>query len=544
MVPWLAAGPTSHMSFAYERSSLAELEGLDLSTWRVAFSGAEPIRAETLRRFAEAFGPCGFSDSAFYPCYGLAEATLLVTGGQGPGKVEKCCFDAAELQENGRAVPVERATNQRESSLELVGCGRPLMGEEVLVVDSDTRLHCDDGVVGEIWIRGRNVARGYRNRRTESGETFNGRLADSREDSFLRSGDLGFIRDGSLFVTGRLKELLIIRGRNHYPHDLEATVQGSHEQLIPGGGAAFLIGGPGDDDLLVLVQEVDRATDQAQWKLIINDIRRNVTAEHDVFVHEVILIRMGTLPRTTSGKVRYADVKRQYLDGELGVVSRWSFAENANRPEEQNAIRGRLHTSDLTLLLQLPSIDDREKLAAELQTRLMTWLRQLTDVPQDELEPHRPFAEYGLDSLSAVELIGRLEEGLGLKLSPTVAWTYPTPASLARHISGLMTSSDGPNSEPQSAPQDTEDSFEQLLSQLEELPEEEVAAMLARNDRSGDASMTSTTERLERLSPQKLALLKMAMGDRGQHCRAHRDRRDGVPFCRSIERRRLLAADP
>jgi acyl-CoA synthetase (AMP-forming)/AMP-acid ligase II/acyl carrier protein len=477
----VSGGPNFAYELCVRKIRPRELEGLDLSSWRVAFSGAEPIRAETLRRFSEAFGSCGFSESAFYPCYGLAEATLLVTGGQGPGKVTKCSVQAAELQENGRAVAVAPSADQTQASIELVGCGRPLMGEEVLIVDPDTRLPCEDSVVGEIWIRGRNVARGYRNRSPSDGETFSGQLADSREDSFLRSGDLGFIRDGSLFVTGRLKELLIIRGRNHYPHDFEATVQGTHAKLTPGGGAAILIDQQGDE-LLVLVQEVDRATNPSQRESMIRDIRRNVTAEHDVFVHEVILIRTGTLPRTTSGKVRHADVKREYLAGDLGVISRWSFAQKDRQSQHSSSTDRLTHSSDLKQLLQLPKIDDREKLAEEIQVRLMTWLRQIAEVQDNDLGPHRPFAEYGLDSLSAVELIGQLEEGLGLKLSPTVAWTYPTPASLARYISGLMTRSDGPDQEPQPAAP-AEDTFDHLLSQLEQLPEDEVAAMLASDDR-------------------------------------------------------------
>lgn len=477
----VSGGPNFAYELCVRKIQPKDLQGVDLSTWRVAFSGAEPIRAETLRRFSDAFGSYGFSDSAFYPCYGLAEATLLVTGGQGPGKVKKCSVKATALQENGRAVAVAPDTNPGEPSIELVGCGRPLLGEEVLIVDANTRLPCADGAVGEIWIRGRNVARGYRNHSPESGKTFSGQLANSRKDMFLRSGDLGFMREGSLFVTGRLKELLIIRGRNHYPHDFEATVQRSHEKLIPGGGAAFLIDRQGDD-LLVLVQEVDRATSPSQRELMIRDIRRNLTAEHDVFVHEVILIRSGKLPRTTSGKVRYADVKRQYLDDDLGVISRWSFAQKEIRSEGPNAADRLAHSSDLKQLLQIPKIDDRETLAEEIQARLMTCLRQIAEAPVDDLDPHRTFTDFGLDSLSAVELIGLLEDGLDAKLSPTVAWTYPTPASLAHHLSGLITTSDVPDVERQPATP-AEDRFDQLLSQLEELPEDEVAAMLASDDR-------------------------------------------------------------
>ena len=476
----VSGGPNFAYELCLRKVKPSDMEGLDLSSWRVAFSGAEPIRAGTLQRFAKVFAECGFSDSAFYPCFGLAEATLLVTGGQGPGKITTCTVQAAALHEHGRAIPVEPDSSNGQPSIELVGCGRPLLAEEVLIVDTSTRLPCDENVVGEIWIRGQNVARGYRDRVEETAATFNAQLANSREDGFLRSGDLGFIRDGSLFVTGRRKELLIIRGRNHYPHDLEATVQNSHERLIPGGGAAFLVDRH-NDQILVLVQEVDRATNPSERESIIREIRRNVTAEHDVFVHEVILIRMGTLPRTTSGKVRYADVKRRYLDGDLNIITRWSFAQG-KRQHEQRKEAAIAPSSDLKQLLKLPKIQDQEMLADEIQTRLMSWLSQTTNVAEIDLEPNRPLAEYGLDSLAVMELIDHLESGLGLKLSPTIAWTYPTPELLARHLSELITSGSGGLARPERE-KPTEDAFAQLLAQLEQMPEDQVAAMLASEDR-------------------------------------------------------------
>jgi acyl-CoA synthetase (AMP-forming)/AMP-acid ligase II/acyl carrier protein len=471
----VSGGPNFAYELCLRKFDPAEMEGLDLSSWRVAFSGAEPIRSSTLRRFAEVFGRYGFSDSAFYPCYGLAEATLLVTGGQGPDKLATCSLQASQLQEHGRAVP---QVDGGESTIELVDCGRPLLDEQVLIVDPESRLPCDENIVGEIWIRGRNVARGYRNHSPENEATFNGRLANSNNGTFLKSGDLGFMREGSLFVTGRLKELLIIRGRNYYPNDLEATVQDAHEKLIPGGGAAFLVDQHGDE-ILVLVQEIDRATKAPQREEIIRDIRRNVTVEHDVFVHEVILIRMGTMPRTTSGKVRYADVKRQYLDGELVVMSRWSFAQQRVQPQRPDASVGQGHVGDLKQLRELAKIDDAEARTAEIQTRLMAWLSQAAGAADGELGPHRPFADYGLDSLAAVELIGQLEDGLGLRLSPSIAWTYPTPAALAAHLSELISGGNGAAAGSQPAAEPADDTFDRLLSQLEQMPEEQVTAMLA-----------------------------------------------------------------
>ncbi len=235
----VSGGPNFAYELCLRKIKPEEMEGLDLSSWRVAFSGAEPIRAKLcgdLRRFLVP------ADSPIQPSIRVMDwprPRCLVTGGQGPGKVTTCSVQAAELQENGRVVAVEPNANQRESSIELVGCGHALMDEEVLIVDPETP-DCLAMIMSSVKSGSavEHVARGYRNRSPESEETFHGQLADSRKDSFLRSGDLGFIRDGSLFVTGRRKELLIIRGRNHYPHDLEATVQNSHEKLIPGGGGS------------------------------------------------------------------------------------------------------------------------------------------------------------------------------------------------------------------------------------------------------------------------------------------------------------------
>lgn len=501
----VSGAPNFAFELCLKKIRSEDTENLDLSSWRVAFSGAEPIRATTMRRFAETFGRYGFSDSSFYPCYGLAEATLLATGGQGPGPLSTLSVDADELQAHGRVLladstPATAGSLQSNGSalaspepvrhnhpIELVNCGSPPLDEEVLIVDPETQVACGENVVGEIWIRGAHVARGYHNRPEDSDSTFNGRLADSGQGGFLRSGDLGFTRDGSLFVTGRRKELLIIRGRNHYPHDLEATVQNSNEKLIPGGGGAFLIESEGDEHL-VLVQEVDRGVTEVQRQAIIPEIRKNVTAEHDVFVHEVILIRMGSLPRTTSGKVRYADIKDQYRRDELQSVCRWSFSQSSPGSTGQRSADGRGSSTDLTPLTALLDIDDAELLSEEIETLLTRWLRQEADEQDSEFDPHRPFADYGLDSLASMELIAGLENSLKLKLSPTIAWTYPSPSTLGRHLAQLLIRrqvDESPDRVAALQPSEEEtielsdDQFDQLLAELEQMPDGDAAAMLA-----------------------------------------------------------------
>ncbi|MEZ6090600.1 MAG: AMP-binding protein [Pirellulaceae bacterium] len=499
----VSGGPNFAYELCMRKIKPGEIEGIDLSSWQVAFSGAEPIRAATMRRFAETFAPYGFSNSAFYPCYGLAEATLLVAGGHGPGEIRTCAVEAEALQKQGRVVVAPNAADSSQADadvkhdkdeplqnglIEFVDCGGAPLDEELLIVDPQTCLPCGDNHVGEIWIRGKNVAQGYRNRPIDNAATFDGRLADSDEAGYLRSGDLGFTRNGSLFVTGRRKELLIIRGRNHYPHDLEATVQSSHPKLIPGGGSAFLVERNGDDQL-VLVQEVDRGTQESELQEIIPEVRRNVTAEHDVFVHEVILLRMSSLPRTTSGKVRYADVKSQYLEGSLGVVARWSIDQHTTSKESDDRPGSLDAFAELATIRGMAESNDESVVAEELESVLTKWLRQEAASDDYDFDPDRPFADYGLDSLSSIELIAQLESSLELTLSPTIAWTYPTPASLARHLAELtcrrasVECCDSVDALKECHCRDqadpAENELDQLLAELEQMPEADVAAMLA-----------------------------------------------------------------
>ncbi|HSK81412.1 MAG TPA: fatty acyl-AMP ligase, partial [Thermoanaerobaculia bacterium] len=196
-------------NFAYElcvrKVGEAERESLDLSSWQVAFNGAEPVRAGTLRRFAEAFAPCGFRATAFRPCYGLAEATLLVSGGRPEGEPRVRALDAEALERH------DVVEGDAARSRELVGCGAAM--QEVLAVDPESGDPCPPGGVGEIWVAGPSVARGYWERPEETATTFGARLADGT-GPFLRTGDLGFVSGGELFLTGRLKDLIILRGRN------------------------------------------------------------------------------------------------------------------------------------------------------------------------------------------------------------------------------------------------------------------------------------------------------------------------------------------
>jgi acyl-CoA synthetase (AMP-forming)/AMP-acid ligase II len=307
-------------NFAYElcvrRVSDEQMQGVDLSRWELAFNGAEPVCADTLSRFSERFAPWGFREEAFFPCYGLAESTLLVTGTDKASRPTVASFDAVPLQ-NHRVAPVAGA---QAGAITLASSGRAA-GMELLIVDPDTHQGCAPAQVGEIWVRGDSVARGYWENAQSTEATFGARLAGSRRGPYLRTGDLGFVRDGELFVTGRLKDLIIIRGRNYYPQDIEVSVQQSHAGFRNGCGAAFSLD-TGGEEALVVVHEVRK---DAAAKLDAADaqslVRRAIMADHGLPLHDLVLIRHGTLLKTSSGKIRRAACRQAYLNDDLQVLS-------------------------------------------------------------------------------------------------------------------------------------------------------------------------------------------------------------------------------
>jgi acyl-CoA synthetase (AMP-forming)/AMP-acid ligase II len=306
-----SGGPNFAYHHCVQRSTPAERAGLDLGNWSVAAVGSEPVSHRTLDEFADAFGPAGFRPEAFYPCYGLAEATVFVTGGLRTAPPVVRWLDAAALEE-GRAVPAAGDAGARV----VVGCGRPWLGEEVRIVDPESQLPRPDGAVGEIWVRGTSVARGYWNRPVETEQTFRARTANAGAGPYLRTGDLGFIEGGELFVTGRIKDLIVIRGRNHDPQDIEATVQAAHPGLRPGCGAAFEIVRDGEPRLVV-VQEIDRGPGRPDAARVAGDVRQAVAERHRLQVYDVVLLEYGSIPKTSSGKVRRSGCRAGYETGGL-----------------------------------------------------------------------------------------------------------------------------------------------------------------------------------------------------------------------------------
>lgn len=269
-----SGGPNFAYDLCVRHTTLEQRQTLDLSSWSVAFNGAEPVRYETLERFAEAFAPCGFRGEALYPCYGLAEATLFVSGGEKSVRPKVHLVTAASLELN----QIQTASEEDKEKRVLVSCGKAWLGQRIVIVNPTSLTSCPPDKVGEIWLSGAGVTQGYWQRPDATEQTFRAYLSNTGEGPFLRTGDLGYLHEGELFVTGRLKDLIIIRGLNHYPHDLELTVERSHQSLRAGCGAAFSVEIDGEERLAV-VQEVRRGQ-VADWQNVIELIRQAVAAEH------------------------------------------------------------------------------------------------------------------------------------------------------------------------------------------------------------------------------------------------------------------------
>jgi acyl-CoA synthetase (AMP-forming)/AMP-acid ligase II len=310
----VAGGPNFAFDLCVDRQRPEQLAGIDLSCWKLAFVGAEPVLARTVERFTATFRAYGFAPRTMWPGYGMAEGTLLISGGRrGQGPVVRSVSRTGLLRH--QAVP----HGDLGDAQPVVGCGRALMGEEIAIVDPESRVRLADARVGEIWVSGPNVALGYWRNPEATEATFAARIAGEDKRVWLRTGDLGFLDEsGELFITGRIKDVIIIRGANHYPQDIEDTVQQSHPALRRHGGAAFTVADDEKGEQLVIVQEVERTErHRIEPEPLIRQIREAIVTEHDIVPQEIALLRPGALPKTTSGKIQRALARQLWLSDGL-----------------------------------------------------------------------------------------------------------------------------------------------------------------------------------------------------------------------------------
>lgn len=319
---------TSLYAECVKRSTPAQRSALDLSCLSASICGTQQIRAADLRAFTQAFAPAGFRPEAFRPSYGLSEATMAVTGGSDSPVPVVQRLDRTAVGSNR----VADAAPDDPTAVELVSCGLPLPGLRITIVDPETLRACRPDEIGEIWIAGPSVAQGYWRRPDETERTFSAFVSDTGEGPFLRSGDLGFLRGGELYVTGRWSDLITIADTNYYPVDIEATVQNCHPRFGSGNGAAFAVQpNPRADRHLVVVQEVqrDHQLGQAELADLIGTVRAAVVERHGIEVHDVLLVDTARIPTTPTGKIRRSQCRQQFLDGGLEPVAEWHAAPSS-----------------------------------------------------------------------------------------------------------------------------------------------------------------------------------------------------------------------
>ncbi|HEX8138450.1 MAG TPA: amino acid adenylation domain-containing protein, partial [Pyrinomonadaceae bacterium] len=407
-----SGGPNFAYDLCTRKITPEQRATLDLSSWKVAFNGAEPIRRDTLERFTESFAPCGFRPSTFYPCYGLAEATLMVTGSRPASAPLVKVIEAGALEKN---LVVEAGAGSVDVRA-MIGCGRTLEGQQVIIVNTESLTECPPGEVGEIWVSGPSVAQGYWNRPEETEATFRARLAGQKEGFYLRTGDLGFLDDGELFVTGRFKDLIIIRGLNHYPQDIELSVEQCHPALRRGCGAAFSIEVAGEEQL-VIVQEVE-VRQKPDFDALIGAIQHALALEHELQAFAVVLVRPGTIPKTSSGKIQRHACRAGFIQTTLDVVAEWRRPFIAE-PE----------TTD-SAAPPAPALESTGEVEEWLRSELAARLK----LAPSHIESDEPITHYGLDSLTAVELTQSIEAAFGVNLPVAAILQSWSIESLAAYL--------------------------------------------------------------------------------------------------------------
>ena len=405
-------------NFAYElcidKITQKEREKLELSCWKHAINGAEPVKPKTLNRFTDTFAPCGFKKAAFNPGYGLAEATLVVSAGNAETIYNTKTVDRDELGKNY----VKEAEPETINACTLVGCGIGAADQKIVVVNPDTRKRCQSNEIGEIWLAGPSVAQGYWKRRKETDETFCASLIENDDTQFLRTGDLGFVADGELYITGRLKDLIIIHGTNHYPHDIERVVSQSDPCFRGCCSAAFSVTNH-DEERLVVVQAIKRHA-HFDMAILTDCVRKTIAEEFGIQLYALVLVKSHAIPRTSSGKIQRNACRKAFETDGLTAVARWQEASDT--------------TTKQWLRISDKSNDNIHNAFAigAFKSWLVSHLSRSFINSAERLDPHKPLSTYGLDSVSAVTLVGDIERKIGCSLPASLIFDYPTIDAICR----------------------------------------------------------------------------------------------------------------
>ena len=406
-------------NFAYELCNGAEAPPdsapLDLSSWQFAFCGAEMVRPATMRRFAQSFERFGFRPQALSPSYGLAEGTLIVAGVPYKEKGDIRMLESACLS-GGPVIAV--APDSSQPSTEISECGMPGTGHTLRIVDPDRGHVLPDGHVGEIWVSGPSKALGYWQRSDETRATFEAQLPGDHA-TYLRTGDLGFMQAGRLYVTGRIKELIIVRGRNYHPHEIEEAVRHAHSALTS--TAAFAVT-TDKEEALIIVSELRRGS----WRRLVmadllNAIQDELVRRLDVRADFIGLVKPGAIPRTTSGKVQRLHCREQYRANALEFLAVWP-PKSEPQAEPIPPIPPQLERSA------------QQSMRSNIEDWMVQWLSFRLRIPVDRIDRRQPLSAYGLDSLTAVQFSQSIEEWLDVPVPETLAWSYPTIEELSTFL--------------------------------------------------------------------------------------------------------------
>lgn len=397
-------GPNFGYDYCIQKISPDEVNGLDLSAIKNFYCGGEPVRRKIFEDFPKVFSAAKVRANQMFAVYGMAETTLIVTGGD-PGTEPKFIRVDQEALSNNRVVFVSKD----KKGVDLVSNGHVWMETEVAIVNPETFEKVDENMIGEVWIKGPTVAKGYWNKPEETKRTFKAFMKNGG-GPWLRSGDLGFLYNDELYITGRLKDLIIIRGVNYYPNDIEYTVELAHEAFKVNSGAAFSIQNEGGEKL-VIVQELERKfLRNTDYDALIALIRKVIAEEHELEVFSVVLIRTGSIPLTSSGKIQRRQTRYEYLTDKLNVVASWQMDENK--------------TTEKTKAATAPT-------AENIKLWLVNWVMRNQHFKREEIDLDTPITSYGIDSLAAVTLEQEISTKFGFQWHVSYFMLNPTINKLA-----------------------------------------------------------------------------------------------------------------
>lgn len=420
----VSGGPNFSYQYCVRKVSDEQVAQLDLSSWQVAFNGAEPIMVDAMRAFAEKFRPAGFDARAFLPCYGLAEATLFVAGSPAMRGARVIEADLEQLA-RGELKPDAPVTTGETASL--VSSGVMAIETEVRIVDPNSHLACADGKVGEIWVNSPSVAQGYWNKPSFSDSVFRARIQhDDSGKTWMRTGDMGFLWDSELFVTGRIKELIIVAGRNHYPQDIEGSLQAGNPLFRKGCGAAFAVTEQGREQLVVMQEVSGNGLQPQDFQQLALQGARTIATRHGLSPRALLFIQPGTLPKTSSGKIQRAEAKKLYESGQFTTLHTWENANHTLMPRETREQAQRAFTDWHT----------------ELYVQMQSWVSDKLNVDAHHVDLDVTFSELGVDSIEAIDLVDRLQDTIQRTIPATELLRYPTVKALIEHFAAELTDRD------------------------------------------------------------------------------------------------------